>query len=100
MVFEPNALDATLSAAAGDDGALYRELRAAFVASLATQIDLLRRARCDGNWLITAQRIKSLASSFHTEPLMALADRAIEAVPGDPAVLRALQTFHDGLATG
>jgi len=102
MALENAAFTATLAAAAGDDSALLGELRGAFRESLAQQIDLLRRARCDGNWLIAAQRIKGLAASFHAEELLALAQNAIEAAPGDPVALRGLEGFlaeFDEIAT-
>ncbi|HEY6817692.1 MAG TPA: Hpt domain-containing protein, partial [Croceibacterium sp.] len=50
MVQAVGDFDATLAAAAGEDHELFVELRAAFIGSLERQIDLLRRARCDGNW--------------------------------------------------
>lgn len=95
MAYEAGALDATLSAAAGDDPALFAELRAAFADSLARQIDLLRRARCDGNWHVAAMRLKGLAASFQVWPLMGLTDEALDAAPGDPVILRKLQAFAD-----
>ncbi len=98
MVYQSGALDATLTAAAGDDPALFAELRAAFIESLARQIDLLRRSRCDGNWHMAAMRLKGLAASFNAEPLIRLADQAIEAAPGEPGVVRRLQTFLDEFA--
>lgn len=48
MAIEAGALNATLAAAAGDDPLLLAELRDAFLESLARQVDLLRRSRCDG----------------------------------------------------
>ena len=96
MAFENAAFAATLSAAAGDDPVLLAELRGAFRESLAQQIDLLRRARCDGNWLIAAQRIKGLAASFHADELIGLAQ-------GDPVALRGLDAFladFDKVAVG
>jgi hypothetical protein len=93
MAFENGAFSATLAAAAGDDAALHVELRQAFRESLAQQVDLLSRARCDGNWLVAAQRIKGLGASFHAEPLMLLADEAVTSAPGDPVVLRRLARF-------
>jgi len=93
MAFEVGALDATLAAAAGDDAALLNELRQAFRDSLARQVDLLGRARCDGNWTVAAMRLKGLAASFHVEPLLALADEALEAAPGEPAIVRKLRQF-------
>jgi hypothetical protein len=95
MAYEAGALDATLAAAAGDDPALFTELRVAFIDSLARQVDLLRRARCDGNWQVAAMRLKGLAASFNAEPLLLLAEAAIEAAPGEPSVIRKLQLFLD-----
>ena len=93
MAFESGALDATLAAAAGDDPALLAELRAAFCESLERQVDLLRRARCDGNWTIAAMRLQGLAASFHAEPLIALAEQALEAAPGEPTIIRRMEKF-------
>jgi hypothetical protein len=91
-------LDATLAAAAGDDPALFAELRTAFIESAARQADLLRRSRCDGNWQVAAMRLKGLAASFHAAPLLALAEEAIAAVPGEPSVVRRIQLFIDDFA--
>jgi HPt (histidine-containing phosphotransfer) domain-containing protein len=98
MAYESGALDATLAAAAGEDAALFRELRQAFIESLSRQIDLLRRARCDGNWQMAALRLKGLAGSFQAWPLIVLAEEALDAAPGDPVVVRKLQAFHDDFA--
>ena len=95
MAYEAGSLDETIAAAAGDDPALFAELRGAFAESVARQIDLLRRARCDGNWLVAARRLKGVAGSFHAEALIELADEAIDGAPGDPVVLRRMQLFHD-----
>lgn len=100
MAYEAGTLDATLAAAAGNDPALLAELRVAFVESLTHQLDLLRRARCDGNWQIAALRLKGLAASFHAEHLMALADQAIDTAPGDPVAVRRIQAFLDEFAAG
>ena len=89
-----SSLDATLAAAAGGDLALLGELREAFFASIDRQIDLLQRARCDGNWHMAAMRLRGLAASFQAEPLIELADAAIEAAPGDPVALRRLREFR------
>jgi HPt (histidine-containing phosphotransfer) domain-containing protein len=98
MAYEVGALDATLAAAAGEDAALFSELRQAFIESLERQIDLLRRSRCDGNWQMAAMRIKGLAASFHAAALIDLAEGALEGAPGDPAVVRRIQTFRDEYA--
>jgi HPt (histidine-containing phosphotransfer) domain-containing protein len=95
MAYEPGALDQTIATAAGNDPALFAELRAAFAESLERQIDLLRRARCDGNWQVAAMRLKGLAASFQALPLLALAEQALDAAPGEPGVVRRLQLFHD-----
>lgn len=95
MAFESATLDATLAAAAGDDPELFAELRKAFTESLSRQVDLLRRARCDANWEVAAMRLKGLAASFHAEALIELADEAISAAPGEPSVVRRMQTFLD-----
>jgi HPt (histidine-containing phosphotransfer) domain-containing protein len=95
MAYVAGALDATLAAAAGDDPELFAELRVAFIGSLARQLDLLRRARCDGNWHVAAMRLKGLAASFNAERLLDLSEEAIEAAPGDPVILRKIQIFLD-----
>lgn len=93
MAYESGALDETLAAAAGEDAMLFAELRAAFVESLSRQIDLLSRARCDGNWQVAAMRLKGLAASFHAETLIDLAEEALEAAPGEPSVVRRMKAF-------
>lgn len=93
MAYDNGALDATLAAAAGNDAALVRELRAAFIESAARQLDLLRRSRCDGNWTVAAMRLKGLAASFHAEELLAAAENALAAAPGEPAVIRQIEAI-------
>lgn len=100
MVHESGALDATLAAAAGDDPTLLAELRAAFLESLERQIDLLGRARCDGNWNVAALRLRGLAASFHATRLIELADEAVAAAPGEPTVLRKLDAFRRDFSAG
>ncbi len=97
MTYLGEAIDAHLSAATGDDAVLFHELRAAFVDSARSQVDLLERARCDGNWQITARRLKSLAATFHATELMALADQTLESAPGDPVIVRRLRGLLDDL---
>ena len=93
MAHEAADFDATLAAAAGEDPALLAELRAAFVESLTQQIDLLRRARCDGNWEVAAMRLRGLGASFHAPELIRLAELALDGAPGEPGVLRKLDRF-------
>lgn len=98
MVYEAGALDATLAAAAGDDSALMRELRVAFVESAAKQLDLLKRSRCDGNWNVAAMRLKGLAASFHAEDLLLAAENALQSAPGEPAAIRGIEQVLDRFA--
>lgn len=98
MAYEGGALDATIAAAAGGDPALFLELRGAFLDSAARQLDLLHRSRCDGNWRMAAMRLSGLASSFHAETLLELAEEALATAPGEPTVLRRLQRHLEELA--
>ena len=100
MAYEQGAFDATLTAAAGQDLELFAELRAAFCESLERHLDLLKRARCDGNWAIAAQRLKGLAASFHASELIDLADEAIGAAPGEPTVVRRIERYRDRFIAG
>jgi len=95
MAFATGDLDATFAAAAGEDPALLAELRTVFAESLARQIDLLRRARCDGNWNVAAMRLKGLGASFHAPDLVRLADEALDGAPGEPVVIRNLERFAE-----
>lgn len=92
MAFESGSLDATLAAAAGHDAALLAELRTALVDSAERQVDLLRRARCDGNWQVAAMRLKGLAATFHAQELLEAAEAALVTAPGDPAAVSAIET--------
>jgi len=100
MSYDPGALHAALAAAVGDDTMLIADLRVAFMESAARQIDLLARARCDANWELAAWRLKGLAASFGLTALMALADEAADAAPGDPRVLRRLRIALAALEQG
>lgn len=93
MAYQSMEFDAALAAAAGDDPALAGELRTAFAESVARQVDLLRRSRCDGNWQVAALRIKGVAASFHARSLMDLADEALDGAPGEPGIVRRMQQF-------
>jgi hypothetical protein len=99
MAFATTDLDATFAAAAGEDPALLNELRAVFAESLARQIDLLRRARCDGNWHVAAMRLKGLGASFHAPELVRLAEEALDGAPGEPVVIRNLERFAGDFQT-
>lgn len=96
MAFIGNHIDAHLAAAAGDDPALFRELGLAFLESARRQVQLLERARCDGNWHVATERLRSIAATFHAEELLALADEAATGAPGDPVVLKRLAALLKG----
>jgi HPt (histidine-containing phosphotransfer) domain-containing protein len=91
MAYGNATLDATLAAAAGDNPALMAELRAAFIESALRHLDLLKRARCDGNWTVAAMRLKSLAASFNADDLLAAAERALASAPGEPMAVREIE---------
>ena len=97
MVYDPGALNASLSAAVGSDPELIAQLRADFLESVSRQADLMNRARCDANWHIAASRLKSLAASFAATSLLDLADEALAGAPGDPVVLRKLRQALESL---
>ena len=98
MSFDSGPLDRYLHAAVGDDPAVARELRDSFAANTRELADLMRRARCDANWRVAAERMKSLAATFGVIPLIQLAEAAIEGVPGDPAILRDINAAIDSFA--
>lgn len=98
MSFDSGPLDRYISAAVGDDPAMALELRASFVASARELSDLMRRARCDANWHVAAERLKSLSATFGIIPLIQLAEAAMDGAPGDPAVLREINAAVDTLA--
>jgi hypothetical protein len=99
MVYDPGALNASLAAAVGSDGALLAELRAACLESAERALDLMGRSRCDANWQLAASRLGSLAASFGATGLQGLADEALTGAPGDPSVLRRIRAAIDDFAT-
>lgn len=90
MAYEAGDFDLNLAAAAGEDPALLAQLRADFATSLAAQVDLLARARCDANWFMAAGRLRALGASFHAGEVARLAELAMDSAPGEPGVVRQL----------
>jgi len=88
MAFDPGTLTSAVAVAAGEDGSLIAELRAAFLESARHHADLLARSRCDANWQLAAGRLKGLAASFGMDGLVDMALEAETAAPGDPVVQR------------
>lgn len=98
MSFDSGPLDRYISAAVGDDPVIAAELRASFAESAKELADLMRRARCDANWHVAAERLKSLAATFGIIPLIQLAESAMDGAPGDPAVLREINQAIETIA--
>lgn len=90
MSMDYGALDSWLAAVTVSDESLRNELLQSFLESAYRQVDLLRRSRCDANWHYSALRLRGLAASFDNHKLLELAEKAVESVPGDPAILREL----------
>lgn len=97
MAYETSSIDATLSAAAGANPQLQAELKAAFLDSVERQIDLMSRARCDGNWQMAAMRLRAIAASFHADELIELANEATNGAPGDPRIITTIKGFANEL---
>ena len=52
----------------------------------------------DANWIVAAERLKSLAATFGIVPLIRLAEEAMAGAPGDPAVLRRIHRLMEDMA--
>jgi histidine phosphotransfer protein HptB len=91
MAYDPGAIDATLSAAVGDEPALIAELRHAFVDSATRTVDSLTMADDADQWRIAAARLKGLAASFGAIRLMAMAAETAKAPVGDVEMLKKLR---------
>lgn len=96
MAYDPGALDWTVAVVVGDDPALAAELRAAFVESALAALSAMRSCEADEGWVDAAQRMKGLAASFGALRLMAAAEAAAAASPGDPALLRKMDRIIGG----
>ena len=95
MAYHSASFDSALASAAGEDPRLAQELRTAFKDSLEQRLDLLRRARCDANWYQAAERLRGLAASFSALELIDLAESALNAAPGEPTVIRDIESFAE-----
>lgn len=96
MAYDPGALDSTLAAVVGNDPALAAELRAAFVESALAAHMAMRMCATEAAWIEAAQRMKGLAASFGALRLMATAEEAMSAPPGDTALLRRMDRIIGG----
>ncbi len=92
MSYESGSLDAALEAAVGDDLALIRDLRRAFLESADRQLDLLSRADDEAAWRMALWRLKGLCGSFGVIHMIVMVEEAESARPGDDAVLRRLRS--------
>lgn len=84
------SIEQALAAAIGDDAALFAELRVTFLESAGRHALSLACAREAGEWRNAAWRLKSSSASFGATELMAAADAASRAPPGDAASLAAV----------
>jgi HPt (histidine-containing phosphotransfer) domain-containing protein len=95
MAYDPGAIDATLTAAVGEQPDLIAELRQDFVAAATRTAAQMAEAVDDADaWHAAAMRLKGMAASFGAVRLMVLAD---EARPGDARALRAIRRAIDRL---
>ena len=97
MSFEGGSLNASLSAAVGDDPALIFDLRRAFLESADRQIDLLERAGDDSAWQLALFRLKGLCGSFGVVQMIAIAEEAQASPAGDARTLRRLRSALSSL---
>lgn len=95
MTYESGSFETALAAAAGEDFALFAELRLAYLESASRQLDLMRRSRCDANWRGAAMRLQGIATSFDDTALARMALEALTGAPGDPTVVRLIGAHLD-----
>ena len=95
MAYDPGALEATLAAVAGEQGALIAELRAAFFDSADGHVAAMKAASAQPVWEGAGQRLRSLAASFGLERVMDAARDATAAPCGD---VKALQRIERALS--
>lgn len=98
MIHEPEALEATLSAAVGQDDNLIAELRGAFLQSADVHVASMRETAELSEWRSAALRLKSLAASFGALRLMDAAAAALASPRIDPAALRKIDRILAALA--
>ena len=78
MDYERRALDASLSAAVGDEPQLIADLRGAFFESASVHVAELQAAKTPEDWRLAAQRLKGLAASFGALGLLDAVAGALE----------------------
>ena len=99
MAYESGSFEAAIAAASGEDAELRAQLIDSYVESVLAQVNLLGRARCDGNWEVAAMRLRGLGASFHDGVLVSLAEQALDSAPGDPVAVRHLMDYSAGLTS-
>ncbi|OHT19865.1 MULTISPECIES: Hpt domain-containing protein [Edaphosphingomonas] len=99
MKYDPRALEATLSAAVGDDAMLAAELRQAFLSGARGHADAMGRTADVAEWRASAMRLQGLAASFGAFELMDLAEKAAQDTPGNTVLSRAIDAVIGGLAS-
>jgi histidine phosphotransfer protein HptB len=91
MSYDPGAIEAALSAAAGNEPQLVAELRMAFFEGAEVQLAAMRRARDPVEWRAAAARMNGLAASFGAVRLMGAAAQAMRADRIDGDMLRRIE---------
>lgn len=95
MAFDAGNLNMALAAAVGDDASLVRDLRRAFLESADRQVDMLARAGDESAWHLALWRLKGLCGSFGVIHMIALIEEAQGSAPGEPKILRRIQSALD-----
>ncbi|CAN5301578.1 hypothetical protein BH10PSE13_BH10PSE13_23580 [soil metagenome] len=88
MAYESAPVDALLAAAVGEDPALMRDLRLAFLTSAEEQYQALTMAASLPEWHMAALRFKGLCASFGLTEMSELVEQATERPLRDPGLLR------------
>jgi HPt (histidine-containing phosphotransfer) domain-containing protein len=91
MAIDHAGLDWGIATALVDDAALMAELRAALYEDAMAAADLVKRSRCDANWISAVHRLQSLAASFGAPALAKASKLALELAPGDPQSIKAIE---------
>lgn len=91
MAYQHTDIDAMLAAALGDDPALMRDLRQAFLSSAREHMTALEQAPSIHEWHMAAWKFKGLCATFGADSLTGLAAEATDAPRGDPALMRKMR---------
>jgi len=91
MAYHHGAIEASLSAALGDDAALIADLRTAFFEGVARHLGAMDRAESRDQIVDAASRLRSLAASFGATRLMSALSPVIETGTVPPSARRRIE---------